>query len=232
MTATGKKEPPGTAPEREIGRRPRVAMLGTGTMGSAMAANLLLAGLRVDGWSRTKECAAPLTEAGATAHPSPDQAVAHADVVITMLPDAAAVTSVASARAWSRRSQAARYGPRWAPSACGPPSSWRTSWLTSARTCGSSTHRSQGPAGLPRLASCSSWRRVRRPRNIDAADDAPDFSLRWALKDVDLALGAAKDRTLPVTDAISCRWHELVETGLGEADVSAVRHGLARAMAG
>ena len=60
-----------------------------------MARDLIRAGLRVDVWDRRPEATGRLTEAGATAYVGPDEAVAHADVVITMLPDAAAVTSVA-----------------------------------------------------------------------------------------------------------------------------------------
>ena len=60
-----------------------------------MARNLIRAGLRVDVWDRRPEATGRLTEAGATAYVGPDKAVAHANVVITMLPDAAAVTSVA-----------------------------------------------------------------------------------------------------------------------------------------
>jgi 3-hydroxyisobutyrate dehydrogenase len=63
---------------------------------------------------------------------------------------------------------------------------------------------------------------------IDAGDESPDFSLRWATKDLDLALAEAGDQTLPVAAAIDHRWHTLVEAGLGQADVSAVRQGLAR----
>jgi len=63
---------------------------------------------------------------------------------------------------------------------------------------------------------------------IDAGDESPDFSLRWATKDVDLALAEAGDQTLPVAAAIDHRWHALVEAGLGQADVSAVGRGLAR----
>jgi 3-hydroxyisobutyrate dehydrogenase-like beta-hydroxyacid dehydrogenase len=43
----------------------------------------------------------------------------------------------------------------------------------------------------------------------------PDFSLRWATKDFDLALAEAGDQTLPVAAAIDHRWHALVESGLG-----------------
>jgi len=61
---------------------------------------------------------------------------------------------------------------------------------------------------------------------IDAGDETPDFALRWAAKDIDLALAEAGTTTLPVAAAISRRWHELVNAGLGQADVSAARHGL------
>ncbi len=67
---------------------PRVAIIGTGTMGAAMARNLLHAELAVEVWNRTPERARPLTDAGAGVHATPAQAVAMADVVLTMLPDA------------------------------------------------------------------------------------------------------------------------------------------------
>jgi 3-hydroxyisobutyrate dehydrogenase len=74
---------------------PRVAVLGIGTMGAGMARNLLKAGLPVDVWNRTPEPAAALAAEGATARELAAHAVAHADVVITMLADAEAVKSVA-----------------------------------------------------------------------------------------------------------------------------------------
>jgi len=74
---------------------PRVAVLGTGTMGAGMARSLLRAGLPVDVWNRTPERAADVAASGAVAHADPADAVAGADVVITMLADAAAVRSVA-----------------------------------------------------------------------------------------------------------------------------------------
>jgi 3-hydroxyisobutyrate dehydrogenase len=75
--------------------RPRVAVLGLGTMGGGMARSLLRAGLAVDVWNRDPGRAAGLAGQGATAHGSPAEAAAAADVVITMLPDAGAVRSVA-----------------------------------------------------------------------------------------------------------------------------------------
>jgi 3-hydroxyisobutyrate dehydrogenase len=58
-----------------------------------------------------------------------------------------------------------------------------------------------------------------------ARDDSPDFSLQWALKDIDLAL-AAMDRPLPLVTVIRDRWTSLVTSGLGGLDVAAARHGL------
>jgi 3-hydroxyisobutyrate dehydrogenase len=72
----------------------RVAVLGTGIMGSAMARNLLRAGLAVTVWDRSPEATAGLAREGARAAGSPAEAVRDADVVITMLPTADAVESV------------------------------------------------------------------------------------------------------------------------------------------
>lgn len=72
----------------------RVAVLGTGIMGSAMARNLLRAGLAVTVWDRSPEATAGLAQEGARAAGSPAEAVRDADVVITMLPTAAVVESV------------------------------------------------------------------------------------------------------------------------------------------
>jgi 3-hydroxyisobutyrate dehydrogenase len=72
----------------------RVAVLGTGIMGSAMARNLLRAGLAVTVWDRSPEATAGLARDGARAAGSPAEAVRDADVVITMLPTAAVVESV------------------------------------------------------------------------------------------------------------------------------------------
>ena len=72
----------------------RVAVLGTGIMGAAMARSLLAAGLPVTVWDRSAEATAPLAAAGARVAPSPAEAVRDARVVITMLPTAAVVESV------------------------------------------------------------------------------------------------------------------------------------------
>ncbi len=72
----------------------RVAVVGLGSMGSRMAAQLLAAGHEVVVWNRTAERAAPLVEAGATAASSPADAARRAEVVITMLADPAALRAV------------------------------------------------------------------------------------------------------------------------------------------
>jgi 3-hydroxyisobutyrate dehydrogenase len=71
-----------------------VAVLGTGIMGSAMARNLLAAGLSTTVWDRSPDATAPLAQAGATAATSPTAAVSDARVVITMLPTAEIVDEV------------------------------------------------------------------------------------------------------------------------------------------
>jgi 3-hydroxyisobutyrate dehydrogenase len=72
----------------------RVAVLGTGTLGSAVSRNLLAAGLRTTVWDLSPSATAPLTDAGATVAASPAEAAGNARVVITMLPTEGAVKSV------------------------------------------------------------------------------------------------------------------------------------------
>ncbi len=67
---------------------PRVAVIGTGTMGTAMAVRLLGAGMEVDVWSRHAASTTPSVVAGATPHDDASDAVQRADVIITMLPNA------------------------------------------------------------------------------------------------------------------------------------------------
>ena len=72
----------------------RVALLGTGIMGTPMARSLLKAGLRVRVWNRTAEKARVLAAEGADLAETPADAVREAAFVITMLTDTAAVLSV------------------------------------------------------------------------------------------------------------------------------------------
>src|SRR5437870_11637790 len=74
--------------------RPRIALLGAGTMGAGIAERLLDQGFTVDVWNRAPGPAAHLAERGATAYTKAARAVADADVVLTMLPTDEAVTDV------------------------------------------------------------------------------------------------------------------------------------------
>jgi 3-hydroxyisobutyrate dehydrogenase len=53
-----------------------------------------------------------------------------------------------------------------------------------------------------------------------------DFSLDWALKDLDLAVSEGGADTAPIAHAISERWQRLVDAGSSGLDVSAARQGL------
>jgi len=72
---------------------PKIALLGTGLMGAPMSRNLLGAKFALSVWNRSRAKADPLAEHGATVHDTAAQAVAGADVVITMLSDGATVGS-------------------------------------------------------------------------------------------------------------------------------------------
>jgi 3-hydroxyisobutyrate dehydrogenase len=63
-----------------------VAVIGAGTMGGAMATRLLAERFNVDVWSRRAASTTSLVEIGATSFEQVSDAVARADVVITMLP--------------------------------------------------------------------------------------------------------------------------------------------------
>ena len=71
-----------------------VAFIGLGIMGLPMAKNLVKAGFQVTGYNRSPEKAKDLASAGGTAAASVAEAVANADVVITMVPDSPDVEAV------------------------------------------------------------------------------------------------------------------------------------------
>jgi 3-hydroxyisobutyrate dehydrogenase len=73
--------------------RPRVALLGTGIMGTGMGRNMLKAGLPVRAWNRTRAKADRLAGAAGDIADTPAEAVQDADIIVTMLTDAAAVAS-------------------------------------------------------------------------------------------------------------------------------------------
>ena len=72
----------------------RVAVLGTGIMGSGMARSLLRSGLDVTVWNRSSGRAAPLAAAGARVAGTAAEAVADVDAVITILWDGNSVADV------------------------------------------------------------------------------------------------------------------------------------------
>jgi 3-hydroxyisobutyrate dehydrogenase len=72
----------------------RVAVLGTGIMGAAMARNLLQAGHDVAVWNRSAHRAEPLAADGARVAESAVDAVRDAEAVLTMLTDGTAVEEV------------------------------------------------------------------------------------------------------------------------------------------
>jgi len=75
--------------------KPTVAILGLGTMGSGMAANLLKAGFPLTVYNRTAARAAPLEQLGARVAKTPADAAGSADFIVCMLAD-----DIASRAAW------------------------------------------------------------------------------------------------------------------------------------
>lgn len=73
---------------------PRVAVLGLGTMGAAMARRISSAGLPTTVWNRSPGRTEAFAEGPAVVATEPAEAVADADIVLTMLFDAEAVTTV------------------------------------------------------------------------------------------------------------------------------------------
>lgn len=73
----------------------RVAVLGTGIMGSGMAGSMARAGLDVTAWNRSPDKAKPLSEHGIRVVGDLAEAVADADLVVTSLFDTTSVLDVA-----------------------------------------------------------------------------------------------------------------------------------------
>jgi 3-hydroxyisobutyrate dehydrogenase-like beta-hydroxyacid dehydrogenase len=72
----------------------RIAFLGLGKMGSAIARHLLNAGHQLTVWNRTPANTEKLKSLGAKAAETPSEAAAHADVVFTMVMDDAALEAI------------------------------------------------------------------------------------------------------------------------------------------
>ena len=72
----------------------KIGFIGLGIMGSAMAKNLLKAGLSVTVWNRSQDKCAPLQELGATVEATPRSLAENSDVVIAMMATPDAVIAV------------------------------------------------------------------------------------------------------------------------------------------
>ena len=283
------------------GENERVAVLGTGIMGSAMARNLVSAGLHTAVWDRSPRATAPLADAGALVAASPVEAVKDADVMITMLPTADVVNSVifaggvaealAEGAVWAQMGTiglaetteiAARLGqlrpdvmfvdapvsgskgpaesgqllilasgPPAGAAAAGPAFSAigrKTVWLGEAgqgsrMKLAVNAYMSILIEGVAEAVELAGWLGIEdselaeaieggpldapiadaKLHKMERGDFAPEFPLEWALKDVDLAIGAAGDDELPLLAALSRQWHVAVDAGHGREDVSAAR---------
>ena len=75
--------------------KPRVALLGLGTMGAGMAGRLLSAGFPLSVYNRNAERAKPYAERGATVASSPREAASQTKIIISMVAD-----DVASREVW------------------------------------------------------------------------------------------------------------------------------------
>ncbi len=134
--------------------RPAVAVLGTGIMGSAMARNLLAAGLPTTVWDRSPQATVPLAEAGAMVAPAPAEAVREASVVITMLPTADVVESVMFAdqvvAAWAEGAVWAQMGTIGVTATTAS----RAGSASTGRTCCSWTRRFRAAKTRPSTGNC------------------------------------------------------------------------------
>ncbi|MEQ9861374.1 NAD(P)-dependent oxidoreductase [Pectobacterium cacticida] len=85
---------------------PKVTVLGLGAMGHAFANNLLKKGFTVAAWNRSPGREDDLVPHGLTFYTQPQQAVADADVIISILSDAEATLSVLAEIAPASKPQA------------------------------------------------------------------------------------------------------------------------------
>jgi 3-hydroxyisobutyrate dehydrogenase len=285
--------------------RAAVAVIGAGIMGSAMARNLVAAGLNTRVWDRSAPAAGPLADAGAVVAASARDAVRDASVVITMLPTADAVDSVifdggvtsafAEGCVWAQmgtigvaatlrirdRLASRRPGVMFVDApvsgskgpaekgqllilASGPAGAAgvvspvfdvlgrKTVWLGEAGRGSQvklvvNAYMSiliEGVAetmeladrlgiGHQQLADVIEGGPLDAPiadakfHKMDRRDFTAEFPLEWALKDVDLAIGAARGEAPPLLAALSGQWHAAVAAGLGRQDISAARLALA-----
>jgi 3-hydroxyisobutyrate dehydrogenase len=288
---------------------PQVAVIGTGTMGAAMARRLLGAGMEVQVWSRHPSSTMSLVDQGATAFADAGDAAKDADMVITMLPtaevtdevmfDGGALAAMKPGSIWVQmatigteaterlveRTLARRpvvafvdapvsgsrdpaengqllilaSGPHAAAQSLEPvfgALGRATLWLGPAGA-GSAmklvlnawlAFQTEGAAEAAALAErlgvdnaalvdalrgnplASPYALSKLTRMLDE-DYHADFSLDWALKDLDLVASEAGSGVAPVASAIADRWRRLVRNGSSGLDVSAARQGLESAAA-
>jgi 3-hydroxyisobutyrate dehydrogenase len=278
-----------------------VAVIGSGIMGSAMARNLVAAGIDTRVWDRSPSATGPLADAGAVVAASAPDAVKGADVVITMLPTADVLDSVifdgsvtgafATGCVWAQmgtigveatlrtneRLAALRpdvtfvdapvsgskgpaqlgqllilaSGPSAAADALRPVFGVlgrKTVWLGEAGKGSQmklvvNAYMSILIEGLAETLELADrldighrqlWDVIEggpldapiadaKLQKMDQHDFAAEFPLEWALKDVDLAIGAAHGETPPLLAALSTQWHAAVAAGHGRQDISAAR---------
>lgn len=281
-----------------MSQRPSVAVLGLGAMGHAFAANLLKNGFITWGWNRTKARGEDLQSAGLQLVDTPDAAVRQADVVISMLADAATTESVLQQATAALKKQAivvqmgtigvestekliAHFseqrpdvvlldapvsgtktpaqnaqivvlasgdreraahvepvfaaiskGTKWLGKA-GAASRMKlvvNAWLISmVQGLAESTQMAEefgftpdefwnvldgGPLAVPYVKG--------KLEMIKEGSYDPQMHLTWALKDVNLALAAAKNSELPGLNLISEVWQDAVDAGYGEKDLSVI----------
>lgn len=65
----------------------KITLIGTGLMGAPMSRNLMAAGYELTVWNRSAHRAAPLVKEGAKTAPTAAEAIAGADMIVTMLSD-------------------------------------------------------------------------------------------------------------------------------------------------
>jgi 3-hydroxyisobutyrate dehydrogenase len=282
-------------------------VIGAGIMGSAMARNLVAAGLSTTVWDRSAAATGPLADAGAAVAASAVDAIKDADVVITMLPTAdalesaifagGAIDALGDGSVWAQmgtigvdatvrvrdRLAAQRPGIMFVDAPVsgskGPAERGQLLILASGPATAAAPLRPVfnvlgrktvwlGPAGKgsqmklvvnaymsiliegvaealeladrmhighQQLAEVIEGGPLDAPiadaklHKMDQQDYATEFPLEWALKDVDLAIGAAPGEAPPLLAALSRQWHAAVAAGHGRQDISAARLALGSA---
>jgi 3-hydroxyisobutyrate dehydrogenase len=283
---------------------PRVAVIGAGTMGGAMATRLLMAHFDVDVWSHHQASTSHLVDLGATSYAEVNEAVAKADVVVTVLPsadvtvevmfDAKGLESMRDGAVWvqmatigavATQNIAERVGALRADVAFidapvsgsrGPAESGqllilasgdqrrapllesvfevvgkRTMWLGpvgagsrmklilntwlafqiegAAEAAALATRLNTDPQMLLEAlhdSPLASPYAVAKLQKIISEDFRADFSLDWALKDLELVGTDAGVDVAPIGAVIAQRWRHLVQSGASGLDVSAAALGL------